>query len=183
MVKLIICLLQIGNSILVLDRRLNTHIQSHTKDKEPATLNLVRQYNNICQEMNQLIKDNKAPKGALSPRLMDREGLFSLDVDDEIWQDIGLSNEEFELAEEEQSGWLVDDRIRGGIKYLLQLDRCMEEETRLQFERCTMQEWMLEEWRCVKAQMEMCSKSTMCHLNLIIHTINLANEDIGYQLN
>jgi hypothetical protein len=63
--------------------------------------------------------------------------LFQLDVDDDIWQDVGL--------DDENSGpipkWLGDDGVRQGIKFLLQLDRCEEEERRLIKERRAIQEW------------------------------------------
>jgi hypothetical protein len=47
--------------------------------------------------------------------------------------------------------WLGDENVRDGIKALLELDRCCEEETRLCKERCALQEWMMEEWTCVDA--------------------------------
>jgi hypothetical protein len=47
--------------------------------------------------------------------------------------------------------WLGDESVRDGIKALLGLDRCCEEETRLRKERCALQEWMMEEWTCVDA--------------------------------
>ena len=77
------------------------------------------------------------------PHPIDTHKLFSLDVDDEIWQDIGLD----EIDENEGTPlWLGDSNVRNGIKHLLALDRCLEEEARLKRERLAMQEWMCEEW-------------------------------------
>jgi len=93
--------------------------------------------------MDVLIRQGKAPLGAIRPLDIPHEGIFKLDVDDEIWQDVGL--------DEESDGapplWLSDEGIRLGITKLLDLDRCEEEEMRLIRERRALQQWMLEEWK------------------------------------
>jgi hypothetical protein len=67
-----------------------------------------------------------------------------LDVDDDIWQDVGLDDEEDSVP-----AWLGDEDTRRGIKALLELDRCFEEEECLGRERCALQEWFIEEWKTV----------------------------------
>jgi hypothetical protein len=114
---------------------------------------LVKTYNNLCGQISQLIKDKKAPLGAIAPQPIAKEGLFKLDVDDDIWQDVGLDED----GEGFIPGWLGDEDVRVGIKNVLELDRCQEEEIRLQKERCAMQEWMLEEWTCVDATIKLCT--------------------------
>jgi hypothetical protein len=50
--------------------------------------------------------------------------LFSLDVDDGIWQDIGLD----ETADTDVPPlWLSDKKVRKGIQGVLLRDRCDEE--------------------------------------------------------
>ena len=73
-------------------------------------------------------------------------------MDDEIWQDIGLND----ALEGEMPGWLGNDDIRQGIKSLLELDRCEEEEKRLCKEHQAMQEWMVEEWQCLCEAIRTC---------------------------
>lgn len=88
------------------------------------------------------IKHNRAPLGAVLPPPIDPSKLFSLDVDDDIWQDV-------ELDGDENSGvppWLGDERVRQGIRAILQLDRCIEEEQRVQHEASALREWFMEEW-------------------------------------
>jgi hypothetical protein len=89
----------------------------------------------------------------MAPQHIVRDGLFKLDVDDDIWQDVGLDDE----LEGPIPRWLGDENVRDGIKNLLELDRCREEEIRLQKERCTMQDWMREEWMCVDATIKLCA--------------------------
>jgi hypothetical protein len=50
------------------------------------------------------------------------------------------------MNENEPPQWLSSEAVRQGIKFLLEYDRCLEEEIRLTRERCAMQEWMREEW-------------------------------------
>ncbi|KAG6814830.1 hypothetical protein H0H93_012082, partial [Arthromyces matolae] len=45
--------------------------------------------------------------------------------------------------------WLGDENTRTGIKAMLELKRCEEEEHRLSLERCSLQEWFFEEWSCL----------------------------------
>jgi len=116
------------------DQKLDSRIQSEAKRKEPGILNLVKQYNNLCQEIEVLMSQGYAPRGALKPTMIDREGLFKLDVDDDIWQDIGLQDG----PDTASPRWLTDHKVQEGIRLLLELDRCIEEEDRLQKERCTM---------------------------------------------
>ena len=118
------------------------------KRREPGIVKLSKTYNNLCTQLQALIRQGKAPRGAVSPLSIPREGLFQLDVDDEVWQDIGLDDPDGYLP-----GWLANDGVRQGIKHMLELDHCEEEATRIMRERCILQEWMREEWmrmECVK---------------------------------
>jgi len=73
-----------------------------------------------------------------------------LDVDDAIWQDVGLNDD----VSEEPPLWLCDAKVQSGILAMLDLDRCEEEELRLQHERRAMQDWFLEEWEIVNVAYE-----------------------------
>ncbi|KAI6095316.1 hypothetical protein F5141DRAFT_1191368 [Pisolithus sp. B1] len=90
-----------------------SHIQSH-----PAILKLVSTYNNLC-----------APPGAIPPTPMPSKGIFQLDVDSDIWQDVGLGE-----CHPDPPQWLADESVCKGIKLMLEIDRCNEEERRLSIE-------------------------------------------------
>ncbi|KAH7903544.1 hypothetical protein BJ138DRAFT_1107585 [Hygrophoropsis aurantiaca] len=112
-------------------KKLHSHTESSLKRREPAILNLVKNYNDLSIQISSLVRNRKAPQ----------------DVDDDMWQDIGLEDD---LDDSVLPGWLSDEKIRQGIKDMLELDRCKEEEQRLMRERCAMQEWAREEWACVE---------------------------------
>ncbi|KDR65968.1 hypothetical protein GALMADRAFT_148248 [Galerina marginata CBS 339.88] len=124
--------------------KLQKHTDQQIKKKEPGIQKLAQSYNKLCKELVKLIQSKKAPKGALAPMEIELEGLFKLDVDDEIWQDIGLTDESDDQFDVPL--WLGDEDVRAGIKLLLEHDCCLEEERRLKAEKISMHQWMQEEW-------------------------------------
>ncbi|KDR80500.1 hypothetical protein GALMADRAFT_62166 [Galerina marginata CBS 339.88] len=124
--------------------KLQKHSEQSFKKKEPGIQTLARNYNKLCSELIKLISSNRAPRGAVAPLQIQLDGLFKLDVDDDIWQDIGLTDNNDNPLE--IPAWLGNDDVRVGIKALLEYDRCVEEERRLREEKLSMQQWMYEEW-------------------------------------
>ena len=118
------------------------------RNREPGIERLVRSFNAICAQMQDI-----APRRAFLPRPIDMKGLYKLDVDDAIWQDAGLGGE----TEDDIPRWMSDKSVKEGIKCLLQLDRCIEEEYRLKKERCTLQKWLQEEWQCLQQAIKISS--------------------------
>ena len=57
-----------------------------------------------------------------------------LDVDDPIWEDVEIEEETA------ASPWLCNEEMRKGIRLVLQLDQCEEEECRIKAERGSIQE-------------------------------------------
>ena len=131
---------------LNVELNLRNHTETSIKRREPTILKIVSTYNTLCGQLYALIRQRKAPPGAIAPLHISREGIFQLDVDDEIWQDVGLEDE---VANPPR--WLADDNVRQGIRLLLDHDRCVEEENRLSRERCVMQEWMITEWTTLES--------------------------------
>lgn len=131
----------------MIEKNLRSHTESSVKRREPTILKLATAYNELCSQLTSLVASGKAPQGSAAPQPIQRDGLFKLDVDDDIWQDVGLDDE----YDGKVPGWLGDEGVRSGIRALLQHDRCCEEELRLRKERCNLQQWFMEEWDCVKA--------------------------------
>ncbi|KIJ08728.1 hypothetical protein PAXINDRAFT_88440, partial [Paxillus involutus ATCC 200175] len=98
--------------------KLHSHAEASVKRREPTLLQLVTTYNGLCDKLMALIRQRKAVRGAVMPHYIPREGLFELDVDDDIWQDVGLTGDEAEPP-----ACLADDKVRVGIRDLLEKDR------------------------------------------------------------
>ncbi|KAG6846663.1 hypothetical protein H0H93_012578 [Arthromyces matolae] len=92
-----------------------------------------------------MIKEKKAPQRAQCPPKIDLKGLFSLDVDSEIWRDVDVEDED--ASRLEPPAWLAVEKVREGIRALLERDRCVEEENRLRLECRSMVQWFSEEWK------------------------------------
>lgn len=130
------------------EKNLRAHANHQIRRREPGIVALSKSYNALCDKLAELIRLGRALPGAVAPTPISRDGLFKLDVDDDIWQDVGL--DEDDATGGDVPLWLGDDNVREGIRARLELDRCLEEEVRLSKERCSMQEWMMEEWEVLK---------------------------------
>jgi hypothetical protein len=82
----------------------------------------------------------------VAPQPIQCNGLFKLDINDDIWQDVGLDNE----YDGGIPRWLGDEVVCTGIQALLQRDRSCEEELWSRKERCNLQQWFMEVWDCIK---------------------------------
>ena len=89
--------------------KLEAHTQQQVKCKEPGIQTLARKYNALCNLLVDMIKSKKAPLGAVAPLPIEMEGLFKLDVDDDIWQDVGLTDEHDENVD--IPAWLGDEHV------------------------------------------------------------------------
>jgi hypothetical protein len=107
------------------------HTESAIKRREPTITKIAAEYNKLCAKIAKLIKAGQAPRGAIAPVPIPPNGLWQLDVDDAIFQDVGLYDRD---ADGEPPLWLCDDKVRAGIKAVLELDRCDEEDVRLRRE-------------------------------------------------
>ncbi|KAJ6524780.1 hypothetical protein B0H19DRAFT_1214956 [Mycena capillaripes] len=137
---------------LLNDAKLRAHTESAVKRREPTIAKLVTEYNKLCAQMAKLICDRKAPSGSMAPLPIPPKGLWQLDVDDAIFQDVGLDDRDDD--NDEPPPWLCDEKVRTGIKALLELDRCDEEDARLRREKLALRVWFGEEWKMITEAIE-----------------------------
>lgn len=109
-----------------------------------------------------MVKRKTAPAGAVVPDQIPQGGLWTLDVDDAIWQDIGLSEE----LDDCPPLWLRDEKVRTGIRHLLDYDRCLEEEARLLTERRVLQESSREQWAVISAALHSVGSSFVINIDI-----------------
>lgn len=108
--------------------------------------------------MRELVRKKQAPKGAVCPQPIPDGGLWKLDVDDNIWQDIGLEDTS---SEHEPPPWLKDEQTRLGIRHMLDYDRVVEEQKRVLREHIGLQESAREEWNAIQIAKEDTSTSSL----------------------
>ncbi|KAK7434118.1 hypothetical protein VKT23_020366 [Stygiomarasmius scandens] len=141
------------------EQKLHNHTRDSVQRRDPSILGLATKYNNLCDEIDDLIHRGKAPAHSVSPRKIDKSSLFNLDTDEDLWQDIGLTDGENDVP----PPWMVDEKVRKGIRAMLELDRCKEEGARLQIQRQSLQEWFTEEWRIVIRALEAADNAGLKH--------------------
>ncbi|EAU84174.2 hypothetical protein CC1G_12745 [Coprinopsis cinerea okayama7 len=124
------------------DNKLQAHIQAQVSRHEPSVVKLVKRYNDVVASMEDLIHQRRAPRNAVAPKSIPKERLFSLDIDDPIWDMRGLED----TGEGSPPAWLADDNVIKGIRAHLALQRCEEEESRLEAERAHLQIWCRSTW-------------------------------------
>ena len=139
-------------SVYTQDKKLANHIRSATKRRDPTIQKLTKTYNSLVDEIQAHIQAGGAPLGAHAPRAINREGLFTLDVDNPIWE--GDESDDISTAL-----WQCNEDARKGIRLLLQHDRCLEEKRQLQRERSAVQDWFIEEWQSTMKALDASSES------------------------
>ena len=65
--------------------------------------------------MQTLIRQKKAPRNSIAPLKIEMEGLFELDVDDDIWLDVGIGYDD-EEDDTVPPLWLSNENVRAGIR-------------------------------------------------------------------
>ncbi|KAJ3722681.1 hypothetical protein C8R42DRAFT_579935 [Lentinula raphanica] len=125
----------------------HAHTADAVKRRDPGIESLARTYNGLCVKLSDMIEAGNAPPHAVAPRTIPTKELFTLDIDDSIWDDIGLANTDDTL---QLPPWLADEQVRTGIKGILLRDRCDEELRRLCHEVRVMREWFADEWEALE---------------------------------
>jgi hypothetical protein len=108
-------------------------------------MNLVQRYNTAAAEINDLIDRKLAPPTARKLPLVNRKTIFTLNVDDPIWDDSYFNDSGAEVPQ-----WMGDDDMRAGIRLQLESARCAEELDRLVVECGNLQHWCRQEWFAVQ---------------------------------
>ncbi|KAJ8474455.1 hypothetical protein ONZ45_g15949 [Pleurotus djamor] len=150
--------------------KLRRHTQTAITRREPTIQVLVCKYNTLVDSMARLIRQHQAPRNAQLPSKIPTSGLFELDVDDEIWNDVGLLDDE-----DVPPPWLANEDVRGGIKALLLRDRCKEENSRLTHECWSLREWFSEEWELTQQCLEAYTTDNGLHYQFQLYEKHLIN--------
>ncbi|EIW73772.1 hypothetical protein CONPUDRAFT_68424, partial [Coniophora puteana RWD-64-598 SS2] len=123
------------------EERLQEHTTDSLKRREPTITQLVTRYNNLVVQLAGIKRTTPKLSSVVLPLKIDCDGIFALDVDDNIWDDVGLDESSTNAAR-----WMSDSNIRIGIRHVLTFDRCEEEKARVRAERTRLQEWSRGTW-------------------------------------
>lgn len=94
------------------DHNMLEHTSKVIKHRYCTVKSLVAKYNKHQESMKKLRGRGSIPQNAVIPPSINMKDLFSLNVDNNIWQDIGLADDEFDGN---VPPWLGDETIRNRI--------------------------------------------------------------------
>ena len=123
------------------------------KRRQSSISRLAARYNKLCEKLRAALDKGDAPTNATAPLPINTKQLFSLDIDDEIWNDAGLSGNDGGEA----PLWMSDIKVRDGIIALLNFRRCCEAFIRLKVELTNLHDWFVCEWNALQTAL-----STAC---------------------
>lgn len=116
-------------------------VKKSINNREQGLKILAQSYNREVNVMKTLKDSYPHYHNYVVPKSLDLSNLFQLDVFSAIWDDFGLD----EAEEIEPQLWQSDDLVRQGIRAMLELDRCKEEEERLWWEISSLSRWGIHE--------------------------------------
>ncbi|KAJ3978980.1 hypothetical protein F5890DRAFT_1421989 [Lentinula detonsa] len=129
------------------ERKLHNHTESTVKRRDGGIEVLVRKYNQLCKSMSDMIASQRAPANAQAPKPLVTKELFTLDIDDAVWDDTGLTEK---TDVEHLPLWLSDEQVQTGIRGILLQDRADEELKRLKHELSALGDWFNEEFTVIQ---------------------------------
>ncbi|KAJ3714301.1 hypothetical protein DFJ43DRAFT_1007823, partial [Lentinula guzmanii] len=129
------------------ERKLHNHTESTVKRRDGGIEVLVRKYNQLCKSMSDMIASQRAPANAQAPKPLVMKELFTLDIDDAVWDDTGLTEK---TDVEHLPLWLSNEQVQTGIRGILLQDRADEELKRLKHELSALGDWFNEEFTVIQ---------------------------------
>jgi hypothetical protein len=111
-----------------------------------------------------------APQGTIQPEILDRKGLFSLDVDGVIWK--GLHMLEARLGDDRvPPRWLADENMCVAIIAYLDLQGCQVELGIIQREVTNTHVWYAEEHHSIQTAIHNAGMHVILYFRLLILTL------------
>lgn len=89
----------------------------HAHDRRAPTIQqLAKSYNDLCATLQDLVKKKKARKGVVGLEPIPDSSLWKLDIDDNIWHNLGLEDDS---SDHTPPPWLKAEKTRLGIRHML----------------------------------------------------------------
>ncbi|OCH83804.1 hypothetical protein OBBRIDRAFT_742683 [Obba rivulosa] len=115
------------------DNPLGTRLHQHTRKsiarRQPAILTAIRKFNKYCTAIQEIAANNPIPSSIPIPRPLSTD-LSVLREHPDLYEDVWV----YSPTPQETPRWLEDADMRKAIRALLKMERCAEEEIRLQRE-------------------------------------------------
>ncbi|KAF9518608.1 hypothetical protein BS47DRAFT_1276694, partial [Hydnum rufescens UP504] len=121
--------LDCANSSHTLDQKTKAHVEKAVKSQSGGIEAMVKKYNAKLKELVALQGKGGIWRGAYVPPMLTMEGLYQLDVDQDIWEDSRGDIADF--PDGIVPPWLADPSVKEGIQLSQEIANCCQE-----LERC-----------------------------------------------
>ncbi|KAF9511788.1 hypothetical protein BS47DRAFT_1363554 [Hydnum rufescens UP504] len=128
-----------------MDQKTKSHVEKVVKQHAPGIEATVHKYNAKQKEMLKEQGKNGVWRDAYVPLELVMEGLFNLDVDQDIWENADMVD--FEGGEIPL--WLANKEVRDGIRAAQEVKSCQEELHQCDVEYSNLHTWFVEEYEAV----------------------------------
>ncbi|OCH93070.1 hypothetical protein OBBRIDRAFT_863019 [Obba rivulosa] len=122
------------------DNPLGTRLHQHTRKsiarRQPAILTAIRKFNKYCAAIQEMANTSTIPSSLPIPRQLSTD-LAVLREHPDLYEDVWT----YSPTPQETPKWLEDADMRKAIRALLKMERCAEEEMRLQNEVKNLCQW------------------------------------------
>ncbi|KAF9506841.1 hypothetical protein BS47DRAFT_1280706, partial [Hydnum rufescens UP504] len=138
-----------AHSTRILDQKTKVHVEKAVHHRSSGIDATMKKYNAKIKEMAEYRQTSRTiSKSAYIPPLLLKEGLYKMDVDQDIWEDAWADVGDFPDGVLPQ--WLVDASVKKGIFMAQEVVNCEQELERCKVESSNLRTWFYMEYRAVK---------------------------------
>ncbi|KAF9510726.1 hypothetical protein BS47DRAFT_1364322 [Hydnum rufescens UP504] len=138
-----------AHSTWILDQKTKVHVEKAVHHRSSGIDAMMKKYNAKIKEMAEYHQTSRTiSKSAYIPPLLLKEGLYKMDVDQDIWEDARADIGDFPDGVLPQ--WLVDALVKKGIFMAQEVVNCEQELERCKVESSNLRTWFYMEYRVVK---------------------------------
>ena len=119
-----------------MDQNLQAHVKKAVKSQSGSIESTWKKYNDKLKKLALLCGTHGIPRSAWLPPEIKKDGLYQLDVDQDIWQEYDMSDFE------EPPKWLMDPEVKEGILLAQTIVSCCSEKRRLVAEQRNLCCWI-----------------------------------------
>jgi hypothetical protein len=147
--KFELAMLDRAHSTQILDQKMKAHVEKAVNNRSSGIEATMKKYNKKIKEMSEYRwKSKTISKKAYIPPMLSKEGLYKMDVDQDIWEDARGDIEDFPDGVLPQ--WLVDPSVKQGICVAQEVVNCKQELERCKVESTNLRMWFYLEYRAVE---------------------------------
>jgi hypothetical protein len=137
------------HSTRILDQKTKAHVEKAVRHRSSGVEATINKYNATLAEMSEYRRKSRTiSRDAYIPPMLSKEGLYKLDVDQDIWEDVPGHMADF--PDGVLPPWLADVSVKQGICTAQEIVNCRQELERCKAEHSNLWMWFSGEYTAVE---------------------------------